>query len=84
MLGADGAAICTKVKLARSSSGCELEQPLDRREALQDALGVVEAVDADAERRVGRQAEHRADLGAALGDRRWRCSAAGGHSIEIG
>ena len=44
-----GAAICTNVKLP-IHCGLELEQALDGAEALDDALRVVEAVDADAER----------------------------------
>ena len=63
----------------------QLEQALDRAEALDDALGVVEAVDADAERVVRRQVVTLRARRAAL--RRPACAirpAAGGHSIEIG
>ena len=51
-----------------------LEQPLDRMQALEDALGVVEAVDADREAGVGGQAEP-------LEDRR-RHSATGGQAAR--
>ena len=47
----------------------ELEQALDRAEALEDALGVVDPVDADADRDVVGDRVARADGGAALGDR---------------
>ena len=62
-----------------------LEQPLHRVEPLVDPLGVVEPVDADAERVVGGRPSRVAHRGAALGrpgaplaPRRV------GHSIEIG
>ena len=77
-----GAAIWTKVK--RPITRIQLQQALHRAEALDDALGVVEAVDADAELVFGRQAFS------------WRMplrqsatvlcsiSGSGGHAIEIG
>ena len=62
-----------------------LEQALDGVEALEDALRVVEAVDADAEPVVARQVEAHAHALARLVDRDVRvASGAGGHSIEIG
>jgi hypothetical protein len=49
-----------------------LEQALDGEQPLLDALRVIEPVDADAEQRVGREAELGKDLSAALLDRRGR------------
>ena len=63
-----------------------LEQSLDRAQALEDALGVVEAVDADEQdrvRRAGREPlAHR--LRGTRSTGACAASAAGGHSIEIG
>ncbi len=50
--------------------GVLLQQPLDRIESLEDALGVVEAVDADGQRRVRLQAQALAHDAARLGHRR--------------
>ena len=80
----DGAATWTKAKwpIQRGSSSSSRSTA---REALQDALGVVEAIDADAELHVRREAQALAH--ALAGTRRTggcTCSAAGGHSIEIG
>ncbi len=60
-----GAAIWTKVKRP-IHSGFELEQALDGAEALDDALGVVEAVDTDAELVFGRQVVQLAYAAAAV------------------
>ena len=66
--------------------GMLLEQALDRVEPLEDALGVVEAVDADGQRGVRRQAQPLAHARAALGAPTARLAivASLGHSIEIG
>ena len=62
----------------------ELEQPFDGKEPLLDSLGVVEAIDAHAEQRVGVKPISRDHAAPALGDRRLLREPAVGHSIEIG
>jgi hypothetical protein len=60
------------------------EELVDRREALFDALGVVESVDTDSEPGVGGEVELASNLGARDGHRlcaRGQCT---GHSMEIG
>ena len=80
----DGAAICTK-REAADPPGFELEQALDRVEPLENALGVVEAVDADAKPMRGRKPKPLADARVGIAERPLPPPAAdGGHSIEIG
>ena len=66
-----GAATCTNTNLP-THCGYFSSRPLDRVQPLEDALGVVEPVDADREAGVGRQAEALEHARAALGDRRPR------------
>ena len=63
-----------------------LEQALDRVQPLEDALGVVEAVDADREAGVGRQLPGARTRGAGIRPpaARRRARPRDGHSIEIG
>ena len=62
----------------------ELEQALDRGEALEDALRVVEAVDADADAHVRRRPRRSRTRLRHSGTGGCTASASGGHSIEIG
>ena len=64
--------------------GMGLQQIVDGAHPVQDAFGVVEALDADGDPRIGASPKRLADRPPAFLDRRLPASAAGGHSIEIG
>ena len=59
-----------------------LEQALHRPQPLLDALGVVEPIDADADRLVVRQAVPPPHLGPALRDRAWRSKVRRGRPLD--
>jgi hypothetical protein len=62
----------------------ELEQAARRRDALDDALGVVEPLHADADLVAARHVEAHVHALARLVTGTARASGAGGHSIEMG